>query len=207
MTSFSAVSAHLLRSAATSERRRHQRVPVKLFGRYMLEDRREYPCQTIDMSPGGLALFAPVKANVDARVVIYLDQLGRLEGTARRHIENGFALTLGMSDLKRDRLADQLTWFANQAAVGLPEDRRFERIIPRQTRVTLTTPDGREHSAIIVDVSMSGAAIKTNAMPEIGALVTIGSTRGRVTRLFAAGVAVEFLRLIPTDMFDENIAL
>ena len=34
------------------ERRRHQRVKVNLLGRYMLADRREYPCQVVDMSPG-----------------------------------------------------------------------------------------------------------------------------------------------------------
>jgi PilZ domain len=42
------------------ERRRHQRVKVNLLGRYMLADRREFPCQVIDMSPGGMALIAPI---------------------------------------------------------------------------------------------------------------------------------------------------
>ena len=32
------------------ERRRHQRVKVNLLGRYMLADRREFPCQVIDVS-------------------------------------------------------------------------------------------------------------------------------------------------------------
>ena len=36
-----------------SDLRRHQRVKVALLGRYMLSDRQEYPCQTIDVSPGG----------------------------------------------------------------------------------------------------------------------------------------------------------
>src|SRR5690606_32606581 len=34
-----------------AERRNFQRVRVKIYGRYMLEDRSEYPCQVIDMSP------------------------------------------------------------------------------------------------------------------------------------------------------------
>ena len=37
----------------SEERRRFQRVKVDLLGRYMLEDRREFPCQVIDMSLGG----------------------------------------------------------------------------------------------------------------------------------------------------------
>ena len=37
------------------ELRRHQRVRVPVLGRYMLADQQEHPCQTLDMSPGGLA--------------------------------------------------------------------------------------------------------------------------------------------------------
>ena len=44
----------------SQERRRFQRVRVNLLGRYMLADRREFPCQVTDMSPGGMALIAPV---------------------------------------------------------------------------------------------------------------------------------------------------
>jgi c-di-GMP-binding flagellar brake protein YcgR len=44
----------------SQERRRFQRVSVNLLGRYMLSDRREFPCQVTNMSPGGMALIAPV---------------------------------------------------------------------------------------------------------------------------------------------------
>ena len=45
----------------SEERRRFQRVRVNLLGRYMLADRREYACQVVNMSPGGMALIAPVR--------------------------------------------------------------------------------------------------------------------------------------------------
>ncbi len=67
----------------SQERRRHQRVRVNLLGRYMLADRREFPCQVINMSPGGMALIAPISGNVGERVIAYVDHLGRLEGTDR----------------------------------------------------------------------------------------------------------------------------
>ena len=101
------------------DRRRHQRVKVTLLGRYMLRDRREFPCQTIDMSPGGVLLFAPVKAEVGERVVVYLDQIGRVEGLVARHVENGFALSISVPVMKREKLADQLTWLANRSALGM----------------------------------------------------------------------------------------
>ncbi len=51
------------------ERRRFQRVQVDLLGRYMLADRREFPCQVVNMSPGGMALVAPVAGNPGERVI------------------------------------------------------------------------------------------------------------------------------------------
>ena len=69
--------------------RRFQRVRVNLLGRYMLLDRREYPCQVSNMSPGGMALIAPVAGNVGERVIAYVDHVGRLEGVVARHFQNG----------------------------------------------------------------------------------------------------------------------
>ena len=42
------------------DRRRYRRVPVSVFGRFMRDDKQEYPCQVINMSAGGMALLSPV---------------------------------------------------------------------------------------------------------------------------------------------------
>ena len=193
--------------ARASDRRRHQRVKVALLGRFMLEDRREFPCQTIDMSPGGVALFAPVKAPIGSRIIAYIDEIGRLEGTTVRHLDNGFALALNVTALKREKLADQLTWFANRKALGMPEDRRHERIAPRHIRSTLILDSGQEYLVKLVDISRSGALVNTEARPGVGAIVTIGRTRGRVVRQLDTGVAIEFSRPFMAEQFDENTRL
>ena len=76
------------------ERRRFQRVRVNLLGRYMLADRREFPCQVTDMSPGGMAVIAPVSGQTGERIIAYVDHLGRLEGLIARQFQNGFAMTV-----------------------------------------------------------------------------------------------------------------
>src|SRR5258705_6095814 len=86
----------------SEERRRHQRVRVNLLGRYMLADRREFPCQVINMSPGGIALIAPVSGQPGERVIAYIDHLGRLEGIVARQFLNGFAMTISATPRKRD---------------------------------------------------------------------------------------------------------
>lgn len=193
--------------APARDRCRHQRVKVSVMGRYMLSNRQEFPCQSIDMSPGGMTVAAPVRGAIGERVICYLDGLGRVEGTITRHIEAGFAMALAMSVNKRDKLADQLTWLANRARLGLPEDRRHERIEPRKRTNTLRLADGREYQIRIIDVSLSGIAINTDYKPPLNELVTVGNTRGRVIRHFDNGIAIEFSRLLSPGRFDESIEI
>ena len=68
---------------------------VNLLGRYMLADRREFPCQVVNMSPGGMALIAPASGEVGQRVIAYIDHLGRLEGQITRVYQNCFAMSVG----------------------------------------------------------------------------------------------------------------
>lgn len=189
------------------ERRRHQRVNVALLGRYMLSDRKEYPCQTRDMSPGGALLIAAVKGQIGERVVVYLEHLGRIEGEIKRHTPNGFAISIAAAARKRDKLASQLTWLANRQTLGLPEDRRHERITPRVLSTVLRLESGREFAARIIDVSMSGAALALEHRPPIGTGVTVGTTNCKVVRHFQGGIAIEFRLPLSPDRFDENIVL
>jgi PilZ domain len=189
------------------ERRRHQRVKVNLLGRYMLADRREFPCQVINMSPGGIALAAPVSGEPGERVIAYIDHLGRLEGKIARKLDNGFAMTVEATLRKRDKLAAQLTWLANRHILNLPEDRRHGRFIPKKTMARLILPNGNNVTCRIIDMSESGAAvaISPEIRPAVGAMVTLGKTLGRVVRHIEEGFAVEFTRLQHSDFLEENI--
>ena len=190
-----------------AERRRHYRVPVAVLGRYMLPNRQEYPCQTVDMSPGGVRFVAPVKGAVGDRVIAYLEHIGRVEGEIARHLPDGFAMTIAATIRKRDKLAAQLTWLANREALGLEEDRGHERIVPRQLTTIMRLQNGRELAVRLVDVSRSGAAVSMENPLAIGTSVVLGRTAGKVIGHFPGGVAVEFTLPISPDRFDENIKL
>lgn len=183
------------------ERRRTQRVKVSLLGRFMRADRLEFACQTIDASPGGIAFYSPVKPQVGERVIAYLDQIGRVEGIVARHLDTGFAIRMQLAPMKHEKLADQLTWLSNRHELGMKEDRRHERVAPNQTRTTLRIADGREYLAKLIDISLSGAAMTVDAELNIGSPVIVGSTNGRVVRVFSGGIAVEFMRELPEDSF------
>jgi len=191
--------------ALGQDRRRFQRVSVNLLGRYMLADRREFPCQVVNMSPGGIALLAPVAGTPGERIIAYIDHLGRLEGHIARLFQNGFAMSISATARKRDKLAAQLTWLANRHILGLPEDRRHGRIVPRNPISRLTMPSGLNVTCRIIDVSQSGAGIATDQRPAIGALITLGKIQGRVVRHLDDGFAVEFTRLQHPDFLEDNV--
>ena len=191
--------------AVSDERRRFQRVRVDLLGRYMLADRREFPCQVVNMSPGGMALLAPVTGQPGERIIAYVDHLGRIEGHIARIFENGFAMTISATTRKRDKLAAQLTWLANRHILNLPEDRRHGRIQPRNPMARLTMPNGVNVTCRVIDTSQSGAGIATKERPAIGAIITLGKVQGRVVRHLEDGFAIEFTRLQHPDFLEENV--
>jgi hypothetical protein len=192
--------------ARTSEdRRRFQRVKVNLLGRYMLSDRREFPCQVINMSPGGMAMVAPVGGQPGERVIAYIDHLGRLEGHVARPFPNGFAMTIAATARKRDKLAAQLTWLANRHLLDSPEDRRHGRMAPRNPIGHLIMPNGVSVACRVIDVSQSGAGVATEQRPPIGAVVTLGKVQGRVVRHLENGFAIEFTRLQHPDFLEDNV--
>src|SRR6202140_2392004 len=191
----------------SEERRRHQRVKVALLGRYMLADRREFPCQVVNMSPGGIAIVAPVIGNPGERVIAYVDHLGRLEGKIARTLDNGFAMTIEATLRKRDKLAAQLTWLANRHILNLPEDRRHGRFTPRNTLARLILPNGTNVTCRVIDLSASGAAvaIAPDLRPAVGSAVNIGKTMGRVVPHIEDGFAIEFPRLQHPDAIEDNV--
>jgi hypothetical protein len=191
--------------ALSEDRRRFQRVNVNLLGRYMLADRREFPCQVVNMSPGGMAAMAPVDGQPGERIIAYVDHLGRLEGHIARQFQNGFAMTIAATARKRDKLAAQLTWLANRHLLDSPEDRRHGRVAPKNPISRLIMPNGVNLACRIIDISQSGAGIATEQRPPMGALVTLGKVQGRVVRHLENGFAIEFTRLQHPDFLEDNL--
>lgn len=179
-------------SPDSDDQRRFQRVKVSILGRYMLADRREFPCQVIEMSPGDAVVIAPVIGQQDERIIAYIDHIGRLEGKVYQMIDGGFVMSVNASSRKREQLAAQLTWLANKDALNLVEDRRHERLVPDNRHSSLLLDDGRRYDCKIIDISLSGAAVEMDVRPALGTKATLGRMRARVIRHFDGGIGVEF---------------
>lgn len=186
------------------DRRGQERFRVKLYGRFMLEDQTEHPCAVEDISTGNVSLRTDHAGNAGEKVIVYLDQIGRIEGVITRKDVNGFALTILATDRKREKLAAQLSWLTNRERHGAIEDRRHERIAPRNPNTVLHMSDGRQYQCRIIDLSLSGAAIEIDVKPAMGTPVILGTMQGHIVRHFDEGVAVQFASVQASDTLDDS---
>ena len=110
-----------------------------------------------------------------------------------RTFDGGFAIALKASQHKRDKLAAQITWLVNQVELGGSAGRRHSRSNVGNKTSTLKLADGTSVDCKVLDVSLSGASIGTEARPPIGSEVTFGKLRCRVMRYHDRAFGVQFL--------------
>ena len=176
-----------------------QSVEVDFEGRLMLANGEEHKSHVVQMSPGSAQMRCEARPILGERVIAYVDHIGRIEGRTWCVDENGFGMTVEASQRKRDKIAAQLTWFANRDQLSLPEDRRHARLKPKNPENRLELPDGRGYTCRIIDLSVSGAAVQIDVRPARGTSVKLGTMKGRVARHFDGGVAIEFSSPLPED--------
>jgi len=94
---------------------------------------------------------------------------------------------------KREKLAAQMTWLINKEEFNGTEDRRHDRVAATNKASTLRLTDGISVDCRILDVSLSGASLGTEARPPIGSEAMLGKLRCRVMRHHERGIGVQFL--------------
>jgi hypothetical protein len=193
--------------ASEGDARQSPRVRWPAAGRYVLDDRIEHHCRSIDISSGGVSLMAPAHGRIGQRVVCYLDHFGRMEGRIVRLFDGGFAMELTASASKRQKLAHQIAWHAGRVPPPKDEGRRDERIVPLKKRVVLQMADRRQLAVQIINLSRVGAAFKSPVALTIGDAVTLGRRPANVTRTAQRLIGVDFVTPIPLDEFDDAIEL
>ena len=174
------------------EDRRYRRVSAELRGRYLLSDGTEHECQTIDLSPAGIFIRGPKVGLHGERVIVYIENIGRVEGIVVRRRPGCFALDLRTPGAKRARLAERIDWIqrrSGEAATELPNAEPMEN---DPLRTVLRTSDGRDWAAELMEVSLIGARLISEARPPVGALINLGQQTARVTRHLPDGLVVDF---------------
>ena len=193
---------------ANEERRRFRRVPVSTVGRlYVPATQEEAPCTVEELSPGDAAIICDLKNEPQGRCVIYLDNFGRFEGPVVRTKPNGFLMTFTCSAQKREKLADQLTLELNRHLLGEADMRRYDRVEATHGSFThFTRFTGDQIRCEVLDLSLTGVSVRTDARHQIGEHILIGNRAARVARHHSEGIGVEFLGTVaPASTIDKFI--
>ncbi|MBL8905327.1 MAG: PilZ domain-containing protein [Rhizobiales bacterium] len=176
-----------------------------MFGRYMLPDMTEHPCQVTNLTVDG-AIFMTDQAPLGGQqVVAYIDDIGRVEAITADRVPGGFRVLFSLSGARRDRFISRLAWLAGRKA-KTAESRRHARYEPKDASSSITLPDGRVYPCEVMDISLSGAAIKVDIVPSLGTHILLGKMRGRVVRYHPTGIAIEFLRALDQAQLTDQVA-
>lgn len=165
-----------------------------IFGRFMLPDMSEHPCQVVDLTGVGatfLTQFVPAKG---LAIVAYLEEVGRVEAITSGTVDGGFSVVFSLTGSRLERLQQRIEWLQKREVGEEPDGRRHARYEPTEKTSQISLPDGRIYHCEVIDISLSGAAIKTEVMPSVGTFLMLGKMRGRVVRYLEHGVAIEFVK-------------
>lgn len=128
----------------------------------------------------------------NAQIILYVDGFGRLEGNVVRPSEGAFSVNFHCSAMKRDKIAEQLTLYMNCDVVDEATVRKHDRA-PTKGLARFTRANGEILNCEVLDLSLGGVSLKTDARPPMGETVLIGQTAGRVVRHHETGIAIEFV--------------
>lgn len=164
-----------------------------VFGRFMLPDMTEHACQVLDMGQDGATFAAGSVPPMGQPIVAYLEDLGRIEVISGLPVPGGFRVKYAFTGARLERLRTRINYLKERAD-GAPDHRRHARFEPKDKHSNVTLPDGRSYPCEVMDISISGCAIKTEVMPSIGTALLVGKMKGRVVRYLDNGVGIEFMK-------------
>jgi hypothetical protein len=175
-----------------------------LFGRFMLPDMSEHPCQVLNLSADGAIFISAQVPQGGQQIVAYLDDVGRLEAISAEPVNGGFRVMFPLKGSRRERLEQRLRALSGDSQDG-PDNRRHARVQLADSKSHITLPDGRVYPCEVHDISLSGAAVKVTVLPSLGTHVMLGRMRGRVVRYLDTGIAIEFVKQLDRPNFAENL--
>ena len=176
------------------DRRRNKRIDLSIDGRFLSKDGEDHTMRTLNLSCSGALVAAAVKPEPGANIVCYFNDLGRVASSVIRQTRDGFAVQFTVSQHKRDKLADRLTWLFNKETLELSDERATPRYVTDGPAV-IELADGRKLQCRVVDISLSGASFEADgAAPYIGEIIKAGNLDGEVVRRGRNSFAIRFKR-------------
>jgi PilZ domain len=179
--------------------------PTINFGRFMLPDMSEHACQVSQLTPDGAVFITTTVPEADSQIVAYLDEIGRVEGVSGEVTPGGFRIVFSHTGQRKGRFASRLSGRAAKNTTVGTDLRRHARHTPDDSQSCITLRDGRVYPCKVIDISLSGAAVRVDVMPSLGTYLMLGKMRGRIVRYVDSGIAIEFLRPLDSSQLSDQL--
>jgi hypothetical protein len=195
-----------------ADRRHDARIVVSIPGQFSLADRRDmrgerriFSCRAINVSSYAIALASAVSGKVGDRVIAEIEHLGKLKGSIMRVLERGFVMNIIATAEEREKLATKIEWLGKYRDHDEGDRRAQRRFAPANPYSQIMLPDGSTQTCLVIDLSVTGAALSAEAVPDIGTVLAVGKVVGRVVRHFEGGFAVEFIERQSPDETEKKL--
>lgn len=178
-----------------ADRRAQKRARLEVKGTLLFPDKGyEEKCTVLDLSPEGAGLKSACSMALGAHIVLYVDGLGRFEGTIIRKDRLHVGVQFKYSRVTRERIAELIAMYLERGPCIYTSMRSRPRLSARKIvhSFALELASGQKQACDIVDVTFSGASFKTDQRPALGERVMFGKTAGVVVRHTEQGFAVSF---------------
>jgi len=183
------------------ERQEDVRIIVSIPARFSSSERRDargerrvFDCRAVYLSPGAVALASPVSVSVGERIIAHIDRVGELTGVVAHVLEGGFVMSIAAGADQRNQLATKIQWLEKYKNHDVLDRRADERVMASSPHSRVILPDGSSETCRVLNISGSGAAISSETVPYIGAILLIGKAVSCVVRQFEGGFAVRFVK-------------
>lgn len=177
-------------------------------GRYVIGAQSTEPginlfaCRLRMIGSDSLRVIAPVIPQINEVVSASFGSFGSLHGRVSRQYDDGFEMSFEQTLAERDALNVRITNFSEKLWTTATDRRSAERVMPSNPRTVIARPDNWSQPCLIVDYSISGAAVSAAFQPSVGEIVTVGRVTGEVVRLFDFGFAVRFFERQSADQLE-----
>lgn len=168
-------------------------IAQSLPARLLLPGGAELRCNVTAIDPDSALVLSTERLPAGTPIIAYIEEIGRLDGVTGEADDAGFWLSFTFIGPRRARFVRHLRWLVRRERGLAAAERRHTRYEPRHGKAHFALPGGHEQPCEVIDISLSGAGLRSAMKPSIGSPVTLGRMRGRVVRHLDDGFAIEFL--------------
>ena len=156
------------------------------------ERQSEEECFVFDLSPAGAGIKSTCSIAPGSRTVLYVAGLGRFDGNISRRDRLRIGLQFKFTDIKRERIAAQLSALVSQGEVGETALRVGSRMNRGSMPSSFVSQSGKTHACELAELTLIGASLKTDGRPDIGEIICFGSVLARVVGHTEHGICVNY---------------